>query len=188
MGQVFDRMIVVGRARLAGSGLPLWLSELLQIQQEEGWEEGRGGGGESLRRVGKGWEEGQQSWEMKDGERGELHLALRPGWLVWGILLCGGGVAGPPWERKAPQCFRAAGSFRVESSPGGPCCTPSSGRQGWRLWETAGWGKTACLGLWVSLWALAQRMLQPLRPLPGLRRFTQPRVLWPANASQRRHQ
>lgn len=83
MGKIFDRMIAAARARSAGGGLLLWLVErLCQIHQEEGWEEGRGGGGEAttVGRVGKE----QQGWETNDGERDELQLALRPGWLVWG--------------------------------------------------------------------------------------------------------
>lgn len=63
-------------------------------------------------RVEKGCEDEQQGWETNDGN--ELQLALRSGWLVWGILLCGGRAT---VGEKGSMMFQ--GSFRVESSPGG---------------------------------------------------------------------
>lgn len=68
-----------------------------------------------------------------DGD--ELQLALRSGWLVWGILLCGDRAT---VGEKGPIMFQD--SFRVESSPGGLAVLPVlEGRGG-------GWGGDSRLG------------------------------------------
>lgn len=162
----------------------------VQIHREEGWEEGRGGGGESLRshNCGKGGERlGGRTTRLGDKgwERDELHLALRPGWLVWGILLCGGqGHRGRGRPHNVSGQLGASG-LRVLQEDLAVLAVPEGRGGGWGR-QQAG-ERLLALG-WASLWALAQTMLQPLGPLPGLRRFTQPRALWPASASQRRHQ
>lgn len=94
-------------------------------------------------RVGKGWEEEQQGWETNDGD--ELQLALRSGWLVWGILLCGGRAT---VGEKGPIMFQGSLELQGWEFSRRPCCTPSSGRQGWRLGEDSRLGKD-CLP-WVG--------------------------------------
>lgn len=48
MGKVFDRMIAVGRARSAGGGLPLWLSEpLCRFIRKKAGRRGREGEGKA---------------------------------------------------------------------------------------------------------------------------------------------
>lgn len=57
MGQVFDRMIAVGRARSAGGGLRLWLSELLcrSIRKKAGRRARRGRGKLKEPQLQEGW-------------------------------------------------------------------------------------------------------------------------------------